>query len=358
VRAAAAGARLKEGGAYLLIGGLESRSGFLAGEIARVPGARIALAGRFVDGALVHALEAAGAEVLAVTDDPTSAAGVEDALRRAEARFGRLDGIVYSPEQGHAAEPASIAEARPAEWAAEVAAIEDELRALAAALGERAPDFCLIESSLAGVLGSVGRVRQAAANALADAFAAVHAREGGTRWTSVAWDRWAPEEDVATGDGTGIALTEVGAALAAVLALAGEPQLLVSPVEIEERMRAADAKKQETPAAAGTLYERPELDTEYHAPGDELEEKLAALWQELLGIERIGIHDDFFGLGGHSLLATQIVARVRDMFQLELPLQAIFEAPTIARFARLVEDAIIAELETLSDEEAEALMAQ
>ncbi|HEU0014446.1 MAG TPA: acyltransferase domain-containing protein, partial [Longimicrobium sp.] len=119
---------------------------------------------------------------------------------------------------------------------------------------------------------------------------------------------------------------------------------------------AAGAVASASPESAGKLYERPEQDTEYHAPTNETEERIAALWQELLGIERIGIHDDFFALGGHSLLATQIVARVRDMFQLELPLQAIFEAPTVARFAALVEEAIIAELEAMNEDEAAGLI--
>ncbi|HEU4560057.1 MAG TPA: amino acid adenylation domain-containing protein, partial [Longimicrobium sp.] len=75
----------------------------------------------------------------------------------------------------------------------------------------------------------------------------------------------------------------------------------------------------------------------YVAPRTPVEEVLAGIWAEVLGVGRLGVHDEFFGLGGHSLLATQIVARVRDLFQLELPLQAIFEAPTIARFAQLIE---------------------
>ena len=102
----------------------------------------------------------------------------------------------------------------------------------------------------------------------------------------------------------------------------------VSTSDLEARIRAAAAPAARAEGeAAAPLYERPELDVEYHAPTNEVEETLAELWQGLLGIERVGIHDDFFGLGGHSLLATQIVARVRDLFALDLPLQAIFEAP-------------------------------
>src|SRR3989442_8901825 len=75
------------------------------------------------------------------------------------------------------------------------------------------------------------------------------------------------------------------------------------------------------------------------APRSATEVALAALWSELLELDRIGVHDGFFELGGHSLLATQLVSRVRELFQVELPLRALFETPTIAALAEQVEAA-------------------
>jgi amino acid adenylation domain-containing protein len=75
---------------------------------------------------------------------------------------------------------------------------------------------------------------------------------------------------------------------------------------------------------------RPELEKAYVAPGNEVEQQIAAIWQEVLHVERVGIHDNFFDLGGHSLLATQVVSRIRDALRTELPLRNIFETPTIA----------------------------
>jgi len=69
---------------------------------------------------------------------------------------------------------------------------------------------------------------------------------------------------------------------------------------------------------------------EYAAPRNETEEQLAGLWAELLGAERVGIHDDFFALGGHSLVAMQMVSRIMQSMQIELPLDALFNSPTIA----------------------------
>ncbi|MEM9493321.1 MAG: condensation domain-containing protein, partial [Myxococcota bacterium] len=71
----------------------------------------------------------------------------------------------------------------------------------------------------------------------------------------------------------------------------------------------------------------------YVAPRTEIEERLTALWTELLPVERIGIHDDFFALGGHSLLATRLVSRLRQAFNTEVPLRALFEHPNIGQLA-------------------------
>ncbi len=78
---------------------------------------------------------------------------------------------------------------------------------------------------------------------------------------------------------------------------------------------------------------RPELESEYVAPRNETEEKLVAICAELLNVEKVGVYDNFFDLGGHSLLATQFVSRLKESFQVELPLRALFEKPLIAELA-------------------------
>src|SRR6185295_13933702 len=73
------------------------------------------------------------------------------------------------------------------------------------------------------------------------------------------------------------------------------------------------------------------------APQTPLQEVVAELWADLLGLERVGIHDSFFELGGYSLQATQLVSRLRKTFQVELPLRSLFEAPTIAGLVEKLE---------------------
>ncbi len=108
-------------------------------------------------------------------------------------------------------------------------------------------------------------------------------------------------------------------------------------------------------------------DGEFVAPRTPVEQTVARMWSQALGVERIGVHDDFFALGGHSLLATQVVAQVRSEFAVELPLSSLFTCPTVeslgAEIVRLMgnydeeTDRLLAELEGLSDEEATRLLA-
>jgi acyl transferase domain-containing protein/uncharacterized coiled-coil protein SlyX len=116
-------------------------------------------------------------------------------------------------------------------------------------------------------------------------------------------------------------------------------------------------------------HERPDLACEYVAPRNMQESALAEIWQELLGVSRIGVHDNFFELGGHSLLGTQILARLRQGFGANLELNALFQNQTIAdlsavwleqtldrkdhdRLAQLLDG-----LEKMTDEQAEAELA-
>jgi amino acid adenylation domain-containing protein len=97
---------------------------------------------------------------------------------------------------------------------------------------------------------------------------------------------------------------------------------------------------------------------EYVAPRDPTEETIAGIWAEVLGVDRVGVHDDFFGLGGHSLLATRVLARLRQSFAAGLPLRCLFEATTVAELAAATTDFIAAEIDDLTEAEMRELLSQ
>lgn len=83
--------------------------------------------------------------------------------------------------------------------------------------------------------------------------------------------------------------------------------------------------------------DRLDLTVTYQAPQTPIEQQLTLIWSRLLGIQQIGVHDNFFELGGHSLLATQLMSRIRDGLQVEVPIRSLFEAPTVASLAKQIE---------------------
>ncbi|MEA2175560.1 MAG: hypothetical protein QOD00_3152, partial [Blastocatellia bacterium] len=110
--------------------------------------------------------------------------------------------------------------------------------------------------------------------------------------------------------------------------------------EVHDRaIEAATPETESLIAPAPALHSRPDLRNDYVAPRNEVEGALADIWQRLLGINDVGIHDNFFELDGHSLLATQVISRVREIFQIELPLRTLFDAPTVAGLAERIDEA-------------------
>jgi phthiocerol/phenolphthiocerol synthesis type-I polyketide synthase E len=131
------------------------------------------------------------------------------------------------------------------------------------------------------------------------------------------------------------------AAFARILAAPSLPeQLLVTPRDLPAMRRLAQSitpallvREVEHLAPLAAAHPRPDLATPYVAPATDEERAVAAIWQEVLGVDRVGVHDDFFALGGHSLAAVQIGAKLRSRFGAELDLRSFFDTPTVAHAA-------------------------
>ena len=145
----------------------------------------------------------------------------------------------------------------------------------------------------------------------------------------------------------GIRPDEGGAAFGRAVA-AGGAQIIVSSLDLPALIRqtaAAEAARSE-----GQSFARPDLDTAYLEPRNDIERSLVGFWQELLGVAQVGVEDSFFDLGGHSLIAVRLFAMVKKAFRVDFPISVLFEAPTIARCAALIADQIGESAETTGDD--------
>ncbi|MDF3382631.1 MULTISPECIES: type I polyketide synthase [unclassified Sulfitobacter] len=132
----------------------------------------------------------------------------------------------------------------------------------------------------------------------------------------------------------GIRTQEGPEALRRALALEA-PQVIVSSLPLQGLIAQADAPLTDA-ATQGQSFERPDLDGSFVAPRNGIEERLAEIWSNLLGVSPVGVEDSFFDLGGHSLIAVRLFAAVKREFKVEFPISVLFEAPTIAKCAALI----------------------
>ena len=138
----------------------------------------------------------------------------------------------------------------------------------------------------------------------------------------------------------GISAEEGTEALLRVLAADDSgPQVVVTSIDLDYLLRQADQVSAEV-SPEGARFERPELESEFVAPTDEIEKTLVALWEELLGVEGLGIRDSFFDLGGHSLIAVRFFSKVKKTYHVDFPISVLFEAPTIEGCADLIREEI------------------
>ena len=360
-------ALLRGRGVYLITGGLGGVGFAFAQYLAQTVKARIALVQRSAfparenweewlethgaddDVSLkiveVRALEQQGAAFLILSADVSDRDQMAKSVAAVYETFGELHGVIHAagvPGGG-------IIELKTREGAESVLRpkVEGTL-ALSNTLGDARLDFFVLCSSLGSILGEFGAVDYCAANAFLDAFAHFDAARNGRATVSINWDTWQEvgmafktqvpselkkkrQEALDKGIRSGEGCDALGRILKSRL-----PQVIVSTRDLQ-----AAISRNNNPEVKDLLqvsiHPRPDLKTPYVAAGGELERRIADIWEELLGINPIGVGDNFFELGGDSLLAVLLTSRLRKSFQIELQLSSFFETPTIKAISEIIE---------------------
>jgi acyl transferase domain-containing protein/acyl carrier protein len=384
---------LHPGGSYLITDGAHGVGPSLAEHLAGAVGARVAVVlppGTPAGPQPWEGLE--GVQVLHA--DLAAPGGARSVLDRCGERLGRLDGVFVTG----GSYTGGLLQLKTAEGlAAALGPLARGTEALLDALGGLAepPAFVALCASTLTFSGGLGQLDIAVTGAWLDALALRCSASGGPPVLALHWDPHQWGDWLAGGVGAGVvpglaaeqlqkeleALrippAESGEALRRLLA-SGLSRAIVSAGDFESLLAETDAftidvflAEMEKARHSAQPHRRTGLSTPYVEPRDKTEEKLAALWADLFGIDRIGVEDNFLELGGHSLLAIQLMTQIRNAFEVDLPVTALFEAPTIAGLAQAIAteqrggeedpaelEKLLALVEGLSPEEALAKMAE
>jgi len=361
--------RLRKEGVYLVTGGLGGigleLARYLAGEVQ----ARLILTGRsglpprdrweqwFKEHneddsqakkiRKIQELEKLGSEVLVCEADVTNHEQMQKAAAQAAARFGPINGVIHAAGLADG----EMIQRRTKEKSARILApkVRGTL-VLHRIFKDEKMDFFIFCSSISSILAPFGQVAYCAANSFLDAFALRESRRG-KPFISINWDRWQNVGMALIGEKLGEEMTgekitggiTAREGIEALSRILGNtlPQVAVKYNDlnllVERRNRAQTPtyiKELEKITTAGNISPRPPLTTVYTAPGNELEERLAGIFQGFFGIDKVGIHDDFFQLGGDSLKAITLAAHINKEYPVSL--NDLLAYPTINGLASLI----------------------
>jgi acyl transferase domain-containing protein/acyl carrier protein len=365
----------REGGVYLITGGLGTIGIAISEYLARKYRAKLVLVGRSsLRGAdTIERIQALGAEVVYVSANVVDVDGMRGAIEQAYRCFGTLHGVIHAAGIVRDDGLQEINDCHYDNCERHFQAKAHGMLVLEDVLSEKTLDFCLLVSSLTAVLGGIGHTAYAASNIYMDSFARRHNRSHRVPWLSVNFDLWRSDNRTAAASGVGRTVEVLGHtaeeamnAIETVLAVRNVSQLLVSTGDLPARINQwikLESLNDGGPMAVASptqlaLFQRSGIHTNCDAPRDDMEKQIARIWQDAFAIDEVGINDNFSRLGGHSLLAIRIVAELRRSFQIDLPVKALFEAPTVAELSSYVKKLLIAEIEALTDEEARQLVSK
>ncbi|MCP4154135.1 MAG: SDR family NAD(P)-dependent oxidoreductase, partial [bacterium] len=362
---------LKEGGVYLVTGGTGKIGLLLAEHLARSVGAKLLLTGRtalppgeewewwleqntpdhpdYKRIKKLRELEQAGAEVLVLTADAADLEAMKEVLHHGEQRFGSIDGVIHAAGLTGGDSFRIIKETRKAECEKQFRAKIFGTLVLEELLQGKKLDFRVMISSLSSLLGGVGFAAYAAANAFMDALAQKNGPVARGGWRTINWDGWDFSQKKTEGSKgnlqyeLGIKPGEGIEAFKYLLAMKKEPQVVVSTMDLQERLSkrigieefALPGEPEENEPAA--VSSRPNLLTPYTPPRTQLEKDLAKTWEKFMGIDKVGINDNFFELGITSLDLLRLNTRLKKELNRNLPIVLLYEYPTIKKLAAYLE---------------------
>ncbi|MER7276911.1 SDR family NAD(P)-dependent oxidoreductase [Dactylosporangium sp. NPDC000244] len=337
----------RPGGTYVILGGLGFFGRTAAAHLLGTAGANVVLADiRSGDAAALRELEGLGGTVEVVTADCADEHAVREVLRRTADRHGRVDAVLFAAGPSATEGVAGLAEMTADSLAPHLRTRVAGLRALAAAADGLPVGACLLVTSLVTALGGMATAPYAATNLWAEAFAAARGAgsEGAARWTTVAWEHWRRPGEQSLGgqreryaiDADELTVT-IDAALhrpAGTFAVSTGP--LATRVAAARKPIPAAPAPEPSGGDAPQRHGRPDVDTVYVAPRNEDERLVVEVMGQLLGIERVGVLDNFFDLGGDSLMAMQLISLLRDKLRTSLPMSDMFRDPTAASLAAAI----------------------
>jgi acyl transferase domain-containing protein len=366
-------AKLREGGVYLITGGLGGIGLVLAEYLAQKVQAKLILVGRksfpekeqWEEWLATHseensisrkirklqALLANGAEVQTISADVTDKQQMHNAIANATTKFGQINGIIHAA--GNAG--GGIIQLKTREIATNVLAPKVKGMLVLEEIFQNVKlDFFVLCSSLSSILREFGQVDYCAANAFLDVYAH-HASKLGDFTVAINWCTWQEvgmavetlvseklkqkrEEDLKKG-----MLSKEGVDVFSRIFCSRFPQVAVSTQDLQiliEQNNSSSFLEEELALLEDTSgtslskprHSRPNLANAYIAPRNEVEQTLAEIWQQFLGIEKVGVYDNFFELAGDSIITIQIIAQANQL-GLKLTSQQMFEYQTIAELA-------------------------
>ncbi|MEH2382476.1 MAG: SDR family NAD(P)-dependent oxidoreductase [Nostoc sp.] len=352
--------RLREQGVYLMTGGLGGIGLVIAEYLAKTVQAKLLLIGRsafpnrdeWEQWLLTHdetdstsrkiqkvqQLEQLGAEVLVVSADVSNTEQMQKAIALAQQQFGQLNGVIHAAGILRGKSFAVIEKISKTDCEQQFKPKVDGLLVLEKVLQDRELDFCLLLSSVSSILGGLGFVAYSAANLFMDAFVHQHNQNHPISWISVSWDGWQLEKENKQSTSVGTSVAELAIkpeegvkAFQKILNWCEFNHVVISTGELQARIaqwiKLEKVVRQE--ANSLSLHPRPDLENIYIAPINEIEQKIANIWQEVLGIKEVGRNDNFFELGGDSLLIIQVRSQLVKTLNKNLSIADLFEYSTI-----------------------------